>query len=482
MEQFLPMATPESCGVASECITNFAHAMCQSKENQETHGFLLIRHGKLLAEAYFAPYHKDKEHTLFSVSKSFTSVAIGYLVDEGKITVEDRIADYFPELITDGIFEENKEIRLKDLLSMSFGQKGGAVHERQTASESRGGAMLYDFFYRKKDIPCGQEFRYDSFGTYMLSALVSKLTGKSVVDFLQDKLFDPLQIAKPFYIQDSLGISIGYSGMRMRLRDLAKVGLTFLNGGRWQGQQLIPEAWLKEAMEAHISTENCSTGIDWQQGYCYQFWKGRHNTTRLCGAFGQMCVIMPDYDAIFVIQSGFDNDYLSYILEHFYEKIMFQMTDAPLEENPAALQTMQETLSNLSLVFEYSSISPLAQFVGDTVFPLQYPVNDGDHIRFHFTESAVEVELLREDAVTVAFTAGFTAPVETRLDSSHFAALERIDNGSILGTACWVSKSKLEVTGRMFGFPTIVKVEAEFAGETPKIEVYTIRGNCARKK
>ena len=479
MEQFLPTATPESFGVSRRSVTAFAKAMCQSKENQETHGFLLIRHGKLLAEGYFAPYHKEKEHTLFSVSKSFTSVAIGYLVDEGKISVEDRIADYFPEKIVDGIFEENKEIRLKDLLSMSVGQKGGAVHERQTAAETSG-VMLDDFFFRKKDIPCGQEFRYDSFGTYMLSALVSKLTGKSVVDFLQDKLFAPLNIKTPFYVKDSLGISIGYTGMRMRLRDLAKVGLTFLNGGRWEGQQLIPEAWLKEAMQAHISTENCSTGVDWQQGYCYQFWKGRHNTTRLCGAFGQMCVIMPDYDAIFVIQSGFDNDYLSYILDHFYDKIMFRRTEEAREEAPAALQEMEEVLANLSLVFEYSSPSPLAQFVGGQIYPIR-PIKDGDGVRFAFTDTGVKVELLQGETVSVSFDAGYTAPVEGYLNTSHFTALEDVDSATILATAAWKGKTRLEITCRFFGFPTILKVEADVAGEDPAVEVYTIRGKCPRK-
>lgn len=119
-------------------------------EHLETHSFILLRHGKLVCEEYFAPYNKDTEHSLFSISKSFTSIAIGLLVEEGKINTEDCIYTYFPELIAEDINKENMKIRIQDLLSMSFGQQGGAVHEGQKRSDTSN-AMLYDFFYRNKN-------------------------------------------------------------------------------------------------------------------------------------------------------------------------------------------------------------------------------------------------------------------------------------------------------------------------------------------
>ena len=114
----------------------------------------------------------------------------------------------------------------------------------------------------------------------MLAALVKKLTGMNVVEYLMPRLFEPMGLDKPYYISDDIGINIGYTGMRMRARDLAKIGYVYLNGGLWNRKQLIPKRWIEKAMQKHISTENCSTGVDWQQGYCYQLWKGRFNTMR----------------------------------------------------------------------------------------------------------------------------------------------------------------------------------------------------------
>ena len=125
---FLEKATPESWGISSKDIVNFIKTMCQGLENQETHSFMLIRHGKLVCEGYFSPYNKETEHSLFSISKSFASTAIGFLVEEGKLSVDDYIYKYFPELMGPYVNKENMKIKIHDVLSMSFGQRGGAVH------------------------------------------------------------------------------------------------------------------------------------------------------------------------------------------------------------------------------------------------------------------------------------------------------------------------------------------------------------------
>lgn len=468
---YFEKATPEACGVSSESIINFVEALCQGLSDQETHSFLLLRHGKLLCEGYFAPYNKETEHTLFSVSKSFTSIAIGFLIEEGKIKLDDYIYTYFPELITPDINEENKKIKIHDLLSMSFGQEGGAVHEAQKRKDLSS-AMLYDFFYRKKEIECGVKFRYDAFGTYMLAALVRKLTGMNVVEYLMPKLFEPLDIPQPLYQKDSIGNNIGYTGMRMRARDLAKVGYVYLNGGRWNGAQLIPEGWVKLATQKHISTEGCKTGIDWEQGYCYQFWKGRFNTTRLCGAHGQMCVIMPDYDAIFVINSGYDNDKLSYILESFYENIMFKMEDKPLPENKEAFEKMESILSNLRLTYKFSEMSPMADIVSGNTYEIP---EKGTYtgVKFDFGENDVMVTLLSKEK-DYTFTAGFDKPVFGNAKGTHFERLQTEDGSETVATAAWLTRKDLEVTLRLLGTPSIVKVVADFSKE-PKVELVTVR-------
>ena len=470
MSSFLKKATPESCGISSENIINFIEEMCQGLPNQETHSFMLIRHGKLLFEGYFSPYNEETEHSLFSVSKSFASTAIGFLVSEGKIKTDDLISEYFPELITDDINKENLKIRIHDLLSMSFGQQGGAVHEGQKRNDLSN-AMLYDFFYRKKDIECGEEFRYDAYGTYMLSALVNKITGKTVVEYLMPKLFEPLGIKEPYYIKDNLGISIGYTGMRLRLHDLAKVGLTYLNGGMWEGKQIIPSEWVKLASQKHISTESCTTGDDWHDGYCYQFWRGRYNTFRFCGAYGQMCVIMPDYDAIFVINSGYDNDKLSYILDTFYKNIMFNFKDEPLLEDKENNDRLENILSKLCITYQFSDMSPMAEFINGRTYAIEEK-GGYNAVKFEFSKETVKVTLKGKE--TYSFEAGFNKPVWCRAEGTHFASLENKDNSDIIATAVWHTKKNLEITARLFATPSLFKITADFSKE-PDVKLVTYR-------
>ncbi len=471
MGGFIQRATPESCGISSENIINFIEALCQGEENQETHSFMLIRHGKLLAEGYFSPYNEETKHSLFSVSKAFASTAIGFLVSEGKIKTDDYISEYFPELITDDINKENLKIKIHDLLSMSFGQQGGAVHEGQKRKDVSN-AMLYDFFYRNKDIECGEEFRYDSYGTYMLSALISKITGKTVVEYLMPKLFEPLEIDEPYYIKDELGISIGYTGMRLKLCDLAKVGLTYLNGGKWNGRQIIPSEWVNLASQKHISSKNCSTGADWQEGYCYQFWRGRHNTYRFCGAYGQMCVIMPEYDAIFAINSGYDNDKLSYFLNAFYENIMFNFKDSPLPEDKANNKRLEKILSKLCLTYQFSDRSPMAEFISGKTYDIEEK-GGYNAVKFDFSEETVTVTMKTKEQDFV-FDAGFNKAVWGRADGTGFASLENSDNSDIIATAIWHTKKELEITVRLFGTPSLFKIKADFTKE-PDIKIITHR-------
>ncbi|MBO5099273.1 MAG: serine hydrolase [Clostridia bacterium] len=469
--EFVEKATPESCGISSKNIIDFVKALCQCPENQETHSFLLIRHGKLVSEGYFAPYNIDTEHSLFSVSKSFTSIAIGFLVEEGKISVDDNISTYFPELLEEDINKENLKIKIHNLLTMSFGQQGGAVHESQKRAEMSN-AMLYDFFYRYKELECGTKFRYDAYGTYMLSALVKKLTGMNVVEYLMPKFFEPLGIEKPYYVKDDIGINIGYSGMRMRARDLAKVGFTFLNNGVWDGKQIIPESWVKLATKKHISTDECSTGTDWQQGYCYQLWKGRYNTTRLCGAYGQMCVLMSDYDAVFVINSGYDNDKLGYILDSFYENIMLNMQDKALHEDKDSFEKLENILSNLKITYKFSDMSPITEIINGNTYEIP---QKGTYkaIKFSFGENVVNVTLV-SDEKNFEFKAGFNKPVFGKATGTHFASLEKEDNSDTVATAIWNTKKDLEITLRLIGTPSIIKVLADFSIE-PKVEIIPIR-------
>ena len=201
---------------------------------------------------------------------------------------------------------------------MATGHPGNEVHARGKFSDEDYD-KLKEFFASEKINQAGTVFEYENIASYVLSNLVSRLTGKNIVEYLSPRFLKPLGITVDYYSADEDGVCMGYSGFRITLESLAKVGQFFLDEGSWEGRQLLPKEWCRQATAKHTDcTGPC--GPDWNQGYCWHMWRGQHNTARLCGAYGQMCVILPDYDMIFATNSGANYNRLQYILDNFYEK------------------------------------------------------------------------------------------------------------------------------------------------------------------
>lgn len=339
-------SSPESCGIPGKCIQNFLEQLQKACPDQETHHIMMVRHGKVICEGNFAPYQPGGRHVLYSVSKAFSSTAIGFLVSEGKLKTSDKILDFFPEY---------KEIAapgmdcltVHQILCMATGQdKQSGVHV-VTKPEQTNDKMRQFFSCPSKD--AGRQFRYDGDASYALSRLVTKISNQHLDEFLQSRLFDKLGIRTPYFERCPEGYCIGYSGMKISIEEMAALGQLYLQNGRWKGEQILPESWVKQATSCHISTEQVTTGEDWNQGYCYHFWRGRHNTYRFCGAYGQMCVIMPELDALFLVQSAFDNDKLFHILDTFYETILPFIGNDVLPENPDGQKELSDFLQKHSV-------------------------------------------------------------------------------------------------------------------------------------
>lgn len=461
--------TPEECGVRSEDILSFIDCLCAAEPDQESHALLLIRHGKLLAEGYFSPYRQDMAHNLFSISKTFTSTAVGFAMSEGYFGLDDSLGTLIP--MPDGAAEGAANITIRNLLTMSTGHAGEPVHA--------GGASRYDiedwataFLQQELKWPSGTMFQYNGFASYMLSYLIYQKTGQNLIDYLKPRLFDPLEIPVPFYSIDAKGIFIGFSSMRLTARDLAKMGQLYLQNGVWKGKQLLPKGWVALATQRHIDTSHVTTGEDWNQGYCFHFWRGRHNTFRFCGAFGQMCVVMPDYDAIFVTQSGFDNDKIKYILECFYDKILSRMQDGPCQPNPEAYDMLQRRLKNLSLLERYSTVSPLADRINGQEFRLE-PNKLYDSVSFAFTDNTCHVTLF--GGQNLVFEAGLKAPCLSESTHSHLVAIEKEDFATLSATAYWSDPHTFVVTARLLPTQTILRVTVDIKANTAAAQ--TIRGN-----
>ncbi len=309
--QNLPVATPESQGVSSKAILRWIEA-CENDSATNrlsgyVHGFVILRHGRTVAEGTWAPQNTlEKPHMLYSHPKSFTSTAIGFLVDDGKLDLDRRVISFFPDETPENPSENLRQVRVRDLLTMNLGAYRPDA-ERDDIAGDWAKAMLRN----KIDIEPGTGFKYDSGATYLLAAIAEKVSGKPLMEFLKERLFDPLGMTSPWSTVSPTGIACGGWGMNMTTRDLARFGQFLLQEGRWDGKQLLSREWVRLATARQtwsggivVQSQTIGSGSDWQQGYGFQFWRCRHGAYRADGAAGQLTVVFPEQDAVVSVHAG----------------------------------------------------------------------------------------------------------------------------------------------------------------------------------
>ncbi|NQV28554.1 MAG: serine hydrolase, partial [Rhodopirellula sp.] len=336
----LPRATPESQGVSSAAIRAFVEAA--DEQVKSMHSFMLVRHGKVIAEGWWAPEAADKPHILWSLSKSFTSAAVGLVVAEGKLNIDDKVLSFFPEDAPAEPSENLKAMRVRDLLTMSTGH---AAEPWWSGDD----VWIQRFLAEPVVHKPGSTFRYNTPATYMQSAIVQKVTGQTVVDYLTPRLFEPLGIEKPTWDKSPQGISIGGYGLYLHTEDIAKFGQLYLQKGQWNGKQLIPAEWIAQATSKQVDNDKAPSAgnPDWRQGYGFQFWQCRHGAFRGDGKDGQFCLVLPQQDAVIAITAKTGN--MQKQLDLVWEHLLPAFQEEPLTENRAEADKLQETLSSLKL-------------------------------------------------------------------------------------------------------------------------------------
>ena len=304
--------TPEEAGVRREGILRFLEEM--KEKHLHMHDMMMLRHGKVFYEASFAPWSRDNLHMLFSLSKSFTSTAVGFAVQEGLLSLTDRLVDFFPELLPAGPCENMQKITVKHLLTMNTGH--GVEPEDHSDCWEKGFLRSYVEFEP------GTHFLYNTFGTYMLSAIVQKVTGKKLLAYLREKLMDPLGMSPDIWTEESpSGVATGGYGMNVRVEDIAKLGQFYLQRGKWEGGQLLNEQWIMDAQTAWSDNSPTGGDSDWGRGYGYQFWMCTpKHVFRGDGAFGQYCIIMPDQDMVIAINSGVED--MGAVMKSIWDNIL----------------------------------------------------------------------------------------------------------------------------------------------------------------
>ncbi|MES2597594.1 MAG: serine hydrolase [Verrucomicrobiota bacterium] len=334
----LPRSTPEAQGVSSKGVIGFIEAV--DKINT-LHSFMILRHGHVIAEAWWKPEAADKPHVLWSLSKSFCSTAVGLAVAEGKLSVDDPVLKFFPGEAPADPSENLKAMKVRDLLSMSCG------HDVETKIPNHV-ATAKEFLAEPVPHKPGTHFQYNTYGTYMCSAIVTKVTGQTVLEYLKPRLFESLGIENPVWDASPEGPSLGGYGLYLRTEDIAKFGQLYLQKGKWNGRQLISEEWIAQATSKQVPNDKAGhskIGVDWQQGYGFQFWRCTHNAFRGDGRAGQLCVVIPEQDMVVAITA--DANAFQTEMNAIWDHLLPACDEKPLAENAASQEKVQQMTTEL---------------------------------------------------------------------------------------------------------------------------------------
>ena len=321
--------TPQSVGVSAKVVNEFFKNA--EEKGLDYHSLMVIRNGKVAVEWYNEPFDKNTAHSMYSVSKSITATAIGFAVCEGIISLDDKVLDFFPEYAPKHPDERFEKLTIHNLLRMSSGKQPSFLADKGKID------WIDDFINSPWVFEPGEKFLYINENIYMLSAIINKVTGTSMREFLRPRLFEPLGIDVPFWETDQHGFEAGGWGLYLKTEDLAKVMLCYLKYGKYKGQQVIPAEWVKLASAKQIDNEQNKPGSDASYGYGYCFWLDHLGGYRADGMFSQFGIVFQQYNAVVVVNSSIaeEQSALDGIFEFFPKAFEEADEDTELETSQA---------------------------------------------------------------------------------------------------------------------------------------------------
>ena len=336
-EQAFVRATPESQGISSDLFAALLRELDASKDT-DMHHFMALRHGKVICECNFAPYPKGMWHITHSMCKSITGMAIGMLIEEGKLKLNENIYDIFSDHMNAFSKIFRPVITVENLLTMT---SGVTFNESGIVS---GNDWLGSFLNASVNGKPGTEFQYNSLNTYVLSAIVTKRTGETLTEYLTPRLFGPLGITKYYWETCPKGITKGGWGLFLCAEDMAKLGQLYLQKGKWNGQQLVSEYWIEISTARHLKTQNDT------YGYGYQLWmEQRPGSFEYNGMLGQNVIIYPDMDMVLVTNAGNKEMFQDCIMLNIIRKyfpVNYHPADV-LPENPLSYSLLKRLCGEL---------------------------------------------------------------------------------------------------------------------------------------
>ncbi|MDT0347694.1 serine hydrolase domain-containing protein [Streptomyces litchfieldiae] len=299
----LPRSAPAASGISSRSIAALLDRL--EARSVECHSIMVVHHGHVVAEGWWAPYSADRPHLLYSLTKSFTSIAVGLAIGDGLLSLDDRVVDVLPDHVPADVSEQGRRITVHHLLSMTAGHPTDSLAE---AWELEPGDLVKGFLRLPFATAEGKRHTYDNSTTFILARMVERVTGRGLPEFLDERLFRPMGIDHAEWDRVANGAAFGFHGLHLTTEPVAAFGELLLRGGIWGDQQLVPRDWVELATRRHIDCvpfEDGSTDADFSRGYGYQFWMSRHGYHGH-GAFGQQCVVVPSHDLVIAVTAQGD--------------------------------------------------------------------------------------------------------------------------------------------------------------------------------
>jgi CubicO group peptidase (beta-lactamase class C family) len=441
----LPRSIPEMQGVSSAGISKFLAAIKES--GQEFHSLMILRHGHVVAEGWWSPYSAEHKQQLYSLSKSFTGTAIGLAVREGLLTVDDPVIKFFPDLLPAEVSDNLAALKIRHLLSMSVGHGKDSILLLEASPA--GVPWEKTFLSLPVVFKPGSQFMYNSGASFMLSAIIKKVTGQNAHAYLKPRLYEPLNITNATWGENFEGINMGASHLRMPTEDLAKFGQLYLQKGLWNGKQVISRGWVAEASSKQMV--NGKNDSSWGYGYGFQFWLNPPGGFRADGAFGQYSMILPEQDVVVVITS--ESIDTKKTMQVVWDVLLPEMKDAPQPQNTTAQNELLQQLKALKYDPPQMAIkSAIAKKIAGKTYQLNENPFNAKAVSFSFADNTCTFTLKEDGKPDIVITNGINHWIRKgnlKPRAHSLFSLRRIDFDSIVAaSATWQNENTLLLTWR----------------------------------
>jgi len=469
-----PRSSPESQGVSSQAISQFLAAANAS--GISWHSFMLLRHGHVVAEGWWKPYEPQFVHSLYSLSKSFTSTAVGLLVKEGKLDIHSKVLSFFPHDLPSTPGEHLQQMTVRSLLTMNTGHAKDTMPAMRASKDS----WVRTYLAQPVEFEPGSHFLYNTGNTYMLGAIVYQITGQTLEQYLTPRLFQPLGIVGYDWEVSPQGLNTAGYGLRVRTEDIARLGQLYLQKGRWNGEPLLTESWVNEATSYQTASQ-VNNG-DWSQGYGYQFWRCTHGFYRGDGAFGQFCIVMSELDAVVAV-TGQSPD-MQQSMNIIWEHLPGGMQGSALPEDAAGWTELKKDLAGLGLPVVKGAVkSGTAARMNGRDFVMAENELGVHDMRFRLTDKGGEIKVKTAEGTTSLKFGWENWMLNHAREMYVLGSKEMFPMPSrIAGTGAWVNDHTLQVNVRMVEGIFGDRITCVFEGDTVKVGFLNSVAETAKNK